>query len=405
MPATELTLLPSTSRDAKSCGSAALDGASPSVLLNGVPDAATVLAATRDISARQLAPLVVDIDKGLYPREVLTELGRAGAFALHMGACLPGKRSSDAAAGLDLGPTIETMSIISEYCLSTGFMAWCQNTLGWYVANTDNAAARERFGAAVASGRVLGGTGLSNPMKSFFGIESVKLKGKRVEGGYSVRGILPWVSNLGEDHLFGAIFEREDAPGTTVMFLADCADPRITLKPCEPFLSMDGTGTYGVQFRDVFVPDELVLADPCEAFIHRIRAGFVLLQAGMAVGVVRDCIAMMREVSGQLGHINRYLEIQPDEVEAHLAELEAEVNRLAATPYETDLDYWRRVIAVRLAGGEASVTAAHAAMLHCGARGYVAASRCQRRLREAYFVAIVTPATKQLRKMLADLAP
>jgi hypothetical protein len=28
----------------------------------------------------------------------------------------------------------------------------------------------------------------------------------------------------------------------------------------------------------------------------------------------------------------------------------------------------------------------------------------QRRLREAYFVAIVTPATKQLRKMLADMA-
>ena len=42
--------------------------------------------------------------------------------------------------------------------------------------------------------------------------------------------------------------------------------------------------------------------------------------------------------------------------------------------------------------GDASVAAAHAAMLHCGARGYVAAHRCQRRLRKAYFVAIVTPA-------------
>ena len=31
------------------------------------------------------------------------------------------------------------------------------------------------------------------------------------------------------------------------------------------------------------------------------------------------------------------------------------------------------------------------------------ASRVQRRLREAYFVAIVTPATKQLKKMLAEM--
>jgi len=42
-------------------------------------------------------------------------------------------------------------------------------------------------------------------------------------------------------------------------------------------------------------------------------------------------------------------------------------------------------------------------MLHCGARGYVSTGAAQRRLREAYFVPIVTPATKQLRKMLADM--
>ena len=69
------------------------------------------------------------------------------------------------------------------------------------------------------------------------------------------------MSNLGPDHFFGTIFEREDEPGI-VMFLADCSDPAITLQPCKPFLAMDGTGTYGVQFRDVFVPDELILAEP-----------------------------------------------------------------------------------------------------------------------------------------------
>jgi len=36
-------------------------------------------------------------------------------------------------------------------------------------------------------------------------------------------------------------------------------------------------------------------------------------------------------------------------------------------------------------------------------RGYVTTGAAQRRLREAYFVAIVTPATKQLKKMLADM--
>ena len=62
------------------------------------------------------------------------------------------------------------------------------------------------------------------------------------------------------------------------------------------------------------------------------------------------------------------------------------------------------MIEARLALSELALAAAHAAMLHCGARGYIANATAQRRLRESYFVAIVTPAIKQLKKMLADMA-
>jgi alkylation response protein AidB-like acyl-CoA dehydrogenase len=280
-------------------------------------------------------------------------------------------------------------------------MAWCQNTLVWYIANSENQVLIDRLLKNTASGRVLGGTGLSNPMKSFFGIEKLKLRGRKVDGGYVVRGALPWVSNLGPNHLFGTIFEREDAPGEIVMFIADCADPAVTLQPCQPFLAMDGTGTYGVQFRDVFVPDELILAEQAAPFVKKIRAGFILLQAGMGLGLIKDCIQIMDEVDAPLGHVNRYLPQQPVQFRELYAEFEKETMALARDPYNADDSYWRRVVALRLRLGDASVAAAHAAMLHCGARGYLKSHRAQRRLREAYFVAIVTPATKQLRKMLA----
>ena len=124
----------------------------------------------------------------------------------------------------------------------------------------------------------------------------------------------------------------------------------------------------------------------------------------MAFGLIRDCITLTEQTKSRLGHVNKYLEVQPENLAEQLAAMEAEVARLATSPFETDPDYWRAVIEARLAAGEASVNAAHAAMLHCGASGYIANARAQRRLREAYFVAIVTPATKQLRKMLADMA-
>ena len=121
----------------------------------------------------------------------------------------------------------------------------------------------------------------------------------------------------------------------------------------------------------------------------------------MALGLIKDCINIMDEVDNPLGHINRYLPQQPVHFRDLAAELETETMTLARDPYNEEETYWRKVIALRLRAGEASVAAAHAAMLHCGARGYLKSHRAQRRLREAYFVAIVTPATKQLRKMLA----
>ena len=177
-----------------------------------------VVSDVRDIVQADLPKLVDDIDSGkLYPGDFLRTIGAAGAFSTH----------AQAHECVDLNIAIDAMSEVSEVCGSTSFMTWCQSTLVWYLANTDNQALKEKYLDAAAAGTMLGGTGLSNPMKSFFGIEKMKLKGKRVPGGYQVKGALPWVSNIGPEHIFGTIFECED--GGKVMVIADCANEKIEL--------------------------------------------------------------------------------------------------------------------------------------------------------------------------------
>ena len=134
------------------------------------------------IARKNLAPQALAIDEGtVYPDELLRRLGDVGAWGSH--------QPENGAA--DMRCAIQSIAALGEVCGATAFMAWCQNTLVWYASNSENPALVAKFADKFASGQILGGTGLSNPMKSFFGIEKLKLKGRKVEGGYVVKGALP----------------------------------------------------------------------------------------------------------------------------------------------------------------------------------------------------------------------
>ena len=353
-----------------------------------------MLALMRTIASRELAPLVRKIDAdGLYPESVMRSFGQAGAYERHL---------PDGSAP-DLQASIQGMTIAGEYCLSTAFCMWCQSALAWYVYNSDNEALKQSIGASLASGELLGGTGLSNPMKAFFGIEAMSLKGRPVAGGYQIDGRLPWVSNIGPGHMLAVVFEVPEQDNKRVMAVVEFDAQGIKANESDSFVALGGTRTYGMFFKNVFISEERVLADPIDDYLKKIRAGFILLQSGMAFGMIRSCADLMLKMRKPLGHVNQYLEVQPEELFEQLDAMEASVAKLAETPYDDSREYFIAVIRARLHAGELAVQSAHHAMLHSGARGYVTTGVAQRRLREAYFCAIVTPATKQLRKMLADL--
>jgi alkylation response protein AidB-like acyl-CoA dehydrogenase len=354
-----------------------------------------VLAEIRRIVREDLAPLTVKIDlEGFYPEEILRKLGAAGGFRQHLASQQP-SRSCDMPAAVD------TMAAAGEECLSTAFMMWCQDACGWYLENSDNQELRMSILPRIATGEALGGTALSNPMKFYSEIEPLQLKAQAVPGGFRVRGQLPWVSNLGTEHCFGAIFQLEGKPGREIMALVPCNAEGLRIVQAAHFVALEGTRTFSVRFDDVFIPTESILADPVVPFLAKIRSGFILLQTGMALGLVQGSIDIMNKSDRTNEPINRFLPNRPEAFKEQLAALHEEVHSLARTPWEQDKGFVRRVFAARLAAGQLSIAAASAALLHAGARGYLNNAPAQRRLRESHFIAIVTPSMKHLLKELA----
>lgn len=363
-------------------------------LASGQSPVGTVPAADLDaLIQKELTPLTVAIDReGVYPETFMRSLGALGAYRPHL-----------AAQGYGLAHAIDIMSAVSRQCMSTGFCVWCQDTLAWYLDNSDEPVAREKWLSAVSSGTLLGGTGLSNAMKNLAGIEPLQVHLRRVDGGYVANGTLPWVSNLGGGHAFATVFS---VAGTAhrVMAVTECDQPGFSLQACVEFTALEGTGTYACHFRDSFIPDSNVISHDVGQLIPRIRSGFVLLQMGMGLGVVQGCVDIMHEMQETHAHVNRFLDEQPGPLTEALTDMRAALRALAPeAPGNASDELFRDILQLRERASHLSLQAAQGAMLHAGARGYLAHAPAQRKLRESYFVAIVTPAIKHIRKELVRL--
>lgn len=357
---------------------------------------ASLIERVRSIVDTQLAPLTGAIDQeGFYPRDVLHRLGEAGAFA----AAVPHTHG-----GLELGlaTQIGVISEIGRECGSTAFLAWCQSTCAHYLRHAMNAPVREQYLGAVARGELLAGTGMSNTVKHLAGIENIHLKARRDAQGYVVSGALPWVSNIGPNHLAVVAASVEDEG--YVMFAVPCDAPGVTLRPCPEFSGMEGTQTLNIRMKDVRIAPDQVLAHPEQFadYIATIKPGFVLAQLGMGFGIIDGSLRTIRESNVATSHVNRFLDDQADDLAREAAALRANAERqagLAERGAATQID----VLRLRLAASELTLRAAQSAILHAGAKGYLMRHPAQRRLREAVFVAIVTPALKHLRKEIHAL--
>lgn len=370
-------------------------------MLKPVPDAESgeSLPGINELIRTHLCPHVVNIDlKGEYPGEFLHRLGEIGGFGAMVTPQFGG-------TGYGLKNAIRVIEDVSRECVSTGFLVWAQYACGWYLQNSSNLAIRRDVLPLIARGIALGGTGQSNAMKSCVSIEDNRLTAKRIDGGYLVNGTLPWVSNIGIDHYFHVGIDVENEPGLMIA-LVKGDHPGLTLNQNAHFIAMEGTNTFACHFKDVFVANEAVVSHPSEfvQFRSRTKAAFILMQMGMGLGLVDACVSMMKRSNKTHGHVNRFLDDQAEDIEAALLEARAACYQLAdkidAMP---EANHERETLAIRLAGSELSLKAANSAMLHLGAKGYLVGNAAQRRVREAYFIAIVTPAIKHLRKELHDI--
>ena len=342
------------------------------------------VALLENIINEELKPYVKRIDaEAYYAESYLRKLGEAGFL------------SSENKSKKDT--IMDEMYLVEEtakICMTTAFCLWCHLAALTYVRNTKNEKLKNELLPALESGEILAGTGLSNPMKFYAGLEKLHLSAKKVEGGYLVSGVLPSVSNLGKGHSFGFVAGLND--NEQIMGIVSCDVEGLQLKEKVDYLAINGSATYACSFKDVFIPNENILSEDAGAFIEVIRPAFLLYQIPLGLGVTQASIESIEKVCQRQNGCNQYLKNRPEDLRQEEEKIQAKIQTL----FDQEHVSFKEIAAIRLQSAYLTLEAVQASMLHNGSAGYLQNCAPSRRLREAYFYANLTPTIKHLEKVL-----
>ncbi|MCR8695636.1 MULTISPECIES: acyl-CoA dehydrogenase family protein [Campylobacter] len=337
------------------------------------------------MALQQLEKLAHSIDKdGIYPKELLKQIAQNGDFAVLKSRA-------------DIYQAIENIAKISNICGTSGFCMWCQFAIIYYLINSDNQELKNELLPKLYSGEILGGTALSNPMKAFAGIEKNHLSAKRVEGGYIINGTLPWVSNITEDSVFGAIaIDEDNDPVMGVIRVGKNA----TLKSNIKYAALEGSATKSVVIKDYFLSHSDILATNIYEYLIKITPGFILLQTGIAAGIIKAALDEIEKSNKTHADINSYLNINLDELKGEFSNL---LDKIKLISKDVNGIEPIEILKARLEGSLLTQKVTNAAVLFCGTKGYFEKSHVARLQREGNFVLIVTPSIKHLLKEIAQI--
>ena len=250
------------------------------------PEAQELLALTRDLVEREVAPRAADGEaRGEFPRELFRTLGKAGLMGLPY----------DEAVGGGAQPYEVYLQVLEE--LSRGWLAvglgTSVHTLSCYpLAAFGSDEQRDRWLPDMLGGELLGAYCLS---EAGSGSDAAALQTKAVLDGDSwvVDGAKAWVTHGGEADFYN-VMVRTGGPGAKGIscLLVDASTPGLSPQPPERKMGMRSSTTATVLLEQARVPADRLLGEQGQGFRIAMSAldGGRLGIAACAVGVAQAAL-------------------------------------------------------------------------------------------------------------------
>lgn len=248
----------------------------------------------RDFAKEEIAPFVERMEKGEFPREILSKMASLGL----MGITVPQRYGG---AGMDFTSYIIAINELSKVSATIGVILSVHTSVGTnpilYFGTEEQ---KRRYIPKLASGEYLGAFCLTEPSA---GSDAASLKTRALKQGdhYVLNGSKVFVTNGGEADVY-IVFARTNANETgskgITAFIVEKNTPGFVFGKDEHKMGLQGSRTLQITLEDVKVPAENILGVEGE--------GFKVAMANLGIGRIGIAAQALGIAEAALEHAVEY---------------------------------------------------------------------------------------------------
>ena len=341
-----------------------------------------------------------------WPFELFDKFTRAGFHGIGI----------DEAYGGQGGNVLVQMILARELARSLGGLSWLWGitsfaggkSIGLY--GTD--AQKERFLPPITRGEVRFAIGFTEPGGGTDVLGGMRTHARKVDGGWLVNGSKTWCSAAHTAHYILLLARTDDDvekrhQGLSLFLLPTDAEG-VTIADI-PKLGMRALGSCDVGLQDVFVPDELLLGEPGDAWymlLPTLNNERIILSAfccGILDGVLEDALAYVGEREAFGRKIGEFQVLQHYLADIAMWRHQADlVVRHAAWLQDAGRQCFQETTMAKVVASEAAVRAADLGIQILGGMGYSAETDMQRYWRDARLFRIGPITNEMARNAIAE---
>ena len=250
----------------------------------------------RDFANDKIAPFVEEMEKGVFPRDILNAMGELGL----MGITVPEEYGG---AGMDFTSYIIAINELSRVSAVVGVILSVHTSVGTNpILYFGSEAQKQQYVPKLASGEYLGAFCLTEPSA---GSDAGSLTSRAVKDGddYIINGAKVFITNGGEADVYIVFASTNPELGTKGIsaFIVEKGTEGLVIGKDEHKMGLHGSRTVQLTFENMRVPASNLLGQEGEGFKIAManldvgRIGIAAQSLGIAEAALAEAVAYAQE--------------------------------------------------------------------------------------------------------------